>query len=201
MDIRIHGWDATGWFSHQPTGAIPGSPATRSIARKLEKTRGLFHGRVTCRVPGTPALDVQTTAYDVTDSGLAIVHLDGAPGGPVAALAVIPAHRRPRLREDFAFGFVAHLSFLGGLITPEAELAIHDYIDNALRTQPPSTLVFTVEAPRVCTDASIALSAYVERLSVAMLQWLSATDAEAEAGDEDVAASYPVPDQGMCAGA
>jgi hypothetical protein len=190
LDIRIHGWDATGWFSHQPTGVRPAS-----LLRKLKKAPGAFHGRFACRVPGTPVLDIQATAYDLADSGLAIVHLDDDPGGPIGALTVIPAHRRSRLRNDFAFGYVAHLSFLGGLITPDSELAIYEYIENTLRTQPPSTLVFTVEAARLCPDVSIALSAFVEQLSAAMLHWLCDKDAEAERGAEDRAASLVMPGQ------
>jgi hypothetical protein len=113
----------------------------------------------------------------LTDAGLAIVHLDGA---PIGALTVLPAHRRPRLRNEFAFGFVAHLSFLDGLINAESELAIHDYVDQLLRTEQTSTLVITVETAFPHSDAGIVLSTYLEKLSIAMLQWLCANDATAE---------------------
>lgn len=152
------------------------------MLRQLRKAPAAFQGK--CRVPGSPELEFQTTAYDLADAGLALVHLDGAPGGPIAALTVIPAHRRPHLRDDFAFGFVAHLSFLDGLINPASELAIHDYVDNLLLTEPTSTLVFTVETARAGPDTSIVLSAYLEKLSIAMLQWLCAKDAMAQAAEE-----------------
>jgi hypothetical protein len=71
---------------------------------------------------------------------------------------------------------------LDGLINPDSQLAIHDYVENLLLAEPTSTLVFTVETARACSDTSIVLSAYLEKLSIAMLQWLCAKDAEAESG-------------------
>ena len=171
-DIHIHGWDSTGWFWHD---IVPEAHETGVILRRLKKAPAAFQG--TCRVHGSPIFEFQTTAYDLTDAGLAIVHLDGA---PIGALAVLPAHRRPRLRNEFAFAFVAHLSFLDGLIDAESELTIHDYVDLLLRTERTSTLVFTVETARAQLDAGIVLSTYLEKLSIAMLQWLCAKDATAE---------------------
>lgn len=171
-DIHIHGWDSTGWFWHD---IMPESHETAVVLRRLNKAPAAF--QTTCRVQGSPSFEFQTTAYDLTDAGLAIVHLEGA---PIGALTVLPAHRRPRLRNEFAFGFVAHLSFLDGLINAESELAIHDYVDHLLRSEQTSTLVFTVETGCPHSDASIVLSTYMEKLSIAMLQWLCANDAEAE---------------------
>lgn len=171
-DIHIHGWDSTGWFWHD---IMPEAHETAVVLRRLKKAPAAFQG--TCRVRGSPSFEFQTTAYDLTDAGLAIVHLDGA---PIGALTVLPAHRRPRLRNEFAFGFVAHLSFLDGLINEESELAIHDYVDQLLRTEHTSTLVFIVETARPHSDAGIVLSRYLENLSIAMLQWLCANDATAE---------------------
>ena len=91
---------------------------------------------------------------------------------------MVPANRRSRLRGDFAFGFVAHLSFFDGLIGPDAELAIHDYMENALRTEPAATHVFIVETAHPFADAGMALSAYLEKLSMAMLHWLREKDRE-----------------------
>lgn len=201
LDVHIHGWDSTGWFWHEPAATVPGAHETSAILQKLSKAPGAFHGTFRCRVPGSAAVEFQTTAYDLKDSGLAVIHLDGVPGGPIGALTIIPAQRRPRLRKEFAFGFVAHLSFFDGLINPESELAIHDYVDTQLQTEPPSTLVFTVETARVCVDVSIALSAYLERLSIAMLHWLCAKDAGADAAEQDVSTAFLVPEQGLCAGA
>jgi hypothetical protein len=111
---------------------------------------------------------------------LAIVHLDGSSGGPIGALTVLPAHRRPRLRDEFALACVAYLSFLDGLIRQDSEPAIHEYVDSLLRTEQSSTLVITVETARDSSDIGIALSMYLEKLSIAMLQWLCAKDAAAQ---------------------
>jgi hypothetical protein len=177
--IQIHGWDSTAWFSHELADNLPDTTETGAVLRKLRKAPAAFQGR--CCVPGSPAVEFRTTAYDLADSGLAIVHEDGASGGPIGALTVLPAHRRPRLRDEFAFGFVSHLSFLDGLINPASELAIHEYVESQLRTDPKSTLVFTLETSCTCPDTSLALSAYLEKLSIAMLHWLCAKDAEAAA--------------------
>jgi hypothetical protein len=68
------------------------------------------------------------------------------------------------------------------LIKPDSELEIHDYVDDLLRTDQTSTLVFTVETAQACSDTSLVLSAYLEKLSIAMLEWLCAKDAQAESG-------------------
>jgi hypothetical protein len=98
---------------------------------------------------------------------------------PIGALAIVPANRRCRLRSEFAFGLIAHLSFLSGLITPDSELQILDYIEEALRSEPLSTLAFTLESAHIDADVSIVLATYLERLSTAMLVWLRMNDSEA----------------------
>jgi hypothetical protein len=179
-DIQIHGWDSAGWFRHEVTGILPTAREAGAVLRKLREAPAAFEDR--CRVRGSPVVEFRTTAYDLADAGLAIVHEDGAAGGPIGALTILPVHRRPRLRKEFAFGFVAHLSFFDGLIKPDSELAIHDYVDELLRTDQTSTLVFTVEAAPASSDTSLVLSAYLEQLSIAMLGWLCAKDAQAECG-------------------
>lgn len=176
--IHIHGWDSIGWFSHEVDGVAHGDHETGPVLRKLRKAPAAFQG--SCSAPGSPVCEFQTSAYDLTDAGLAIVHLDGSSGGPIGALTVLPAHRRPRLRDEFAFGFVAHLSFLDGLISQDSEPAIHEYVDNLLRTDQSSTLVITVKTARDSSDIGIVLSTYLEKLSIAMLQWLCAKDAAAQ---------------------
>lgn len=179
-DIQIHGWDSSGWFRHEVTGILPKAREAGAVLRKLREAPAAFEDR--CRVRGSPVVEFRTSAYDLADAGLAIVHQDGAAGAPIGALTILPAHRRPRLRKEFAFGFVAHLSFFDGLITPDSELAILDYVDDLLRTDQTSTLVFTVETAQACSDTSLVLSAYLENLSIAMLEWLCAKDAQAESG-------------------
>lgn len=72
-DIHIHGWDSTGWFWHKLTGIVPEAHETGAMLRKLRKAPAALQGK--CRVPGSPTLEFQTTAYQLRDAGLAIVHL------------------------------------------------------------------------------------------------------------------------------
>jgi hypothetical protein len=136
-------------------------------------------------------VDFHTTVYDLTDAGLAMVHLDGDLHAPIGVVAVIPAQRRRRLRPEFAFGFVSFLSFLGAAASPDSELAIHDYLESVLRTDTASALVFTVEGPQLDSDTSIVTSAFFENLAVAMLQWLCPEHAEMEAGDDGIFEACP----------
>jgi hypothetical protein len=124
-------------------------------------------------VPGLPCVEFYTAVYDLGDAGLAIVHSDGADGGPVGILAVIPHNRRRLLRKDFAFELMTLISFLGSPVNSGSELAIHDYIEEALRTEPPATQVFAVETAEVNPDIAIVLSAHFENLAAAMLDWMA----------------------------
>ena len=186
VDIHLYGWNDQGGFWHGPTDIAPASNGTNSILRKLRNAPGTFHGKLRCSVPGLPGMDFQTTVYDLTDAGLAMVHLDGFPHAPIGVVAVIPAERRPHLRPEFAFGFVSFLSFLGATASPDSELAINDYLESVLRTDTASTLVFTMEGSQLDSDTSIVASAFFENLSMAMLQWLCTKHAEPEAVDHDI---------------
>jgi hypothetical protein len=124
-------------------------------------------------VPGSPCIEFYTTVYDLRDTGLAIVHWDGADGGPVGIVAVIPRNRRKLLRNDFAFELMTLISFLGSPVNSGSELAIHDYIEEVLRTEPSATQIFSVETGEVSPDIGIVLSAHFENLSAAMLDWMA----------------------------
>jgi len=156
-----------------------------STAPKIKNARGAFNGVLRCSVPGLPSIDFHTTVYDLMDAGVAIVHLDGAKGGPAGIMAVVPAARRNRLRPEFAFEFVTLLSFLGAPTRGGAELAVCDYIENVLRTQNSATQVFTVEAAHLGEDDGIVLSAHFEHLAAAMVDWLARKDAEGDEEDEE----------------
>jgi hypothetical protein len=201
VEIHLYGWNDQGGFWHGPTEIAPALNGTGSILRKLRNAPGTFHGKLHCSVPGLPAMDFQTTVYDLTDAGLAMVHLDGFPHAPIGVVAVIPAQRRRLLRPEFAFGFVSFLSFLGATASPDSEIAIHDYLENVLRTDTASALVFAMEGqgPQLDSDTSIVASAYFENLSIAMLQWLSTKHAEPEGDDDDVSEVSPA--TAVCASA
>ena len=189
--IHLYGWNDQGGFWHGPTEVAPASNGPSSILRKLRNASGTFHGKLRCTVRGLPAVDFQTTVYDLTDAGLAMVHLDGDLHAPIGVVAVIPEERRRHLRPEFAFGFVSFLSFLGAAASPDSELAIHDYLESVLRTDTASALVFTVEGAQLDSDTSIVTSAYFENLAIAMMEWLSPKHAEPEADDDDISEVCP----------
>jgi hypothetical protein len=199
VEIHLYGWNDQGGFWHGPTEIAPALNGTGSILRKLRNAAGTFHGKLHCGVPGLPGMEFQTTVYDLTDAGLAMVHLDGFPHAPIGVVAVIPAERRRRLRPEFAFGFVSFLSFLGAMATPDSELAIHDYVESVLRTDTASALIFTMEGSQLDSETSIVASAYFENLSIAMLQWLSTKHAQPEADDDDISEVSPA--TAVCASA
>ena len=190
-EIHLYGWNDQGGFWHGPTEIAPASNGTGSILRKLKNAPGTFHGKLRCTVRGLPGVDFHTTVYDLTDAGLAMVHLDGDLHAPIGVVAVIPAERRRHLRPEFAFGFVSFLSFLGAAASPDSELAIHDYLETILKTDTASALVFTVEGAQLDSDTSIVTSAYFENLAVAMLEWLNTKHAEPEADDDDISEVRP----------
>ena len=189
--IHLYGWNDEGGFWHGPTEIPSALNGAGSILRKLKNAPGTFNGKLRCNVRGLPGVDFQTTVYDLTDAGLAMVHLDGDLHAPIGVVAVIPAQRRRNLRPEFAFGFVSFLSFLGAAASPGSELAIHDYLESVLQTDTASALVFTVEGSRLDSDISIVTSVYFENLAIAMLQWLSTKHAEPEAGDDDISEVCP----------
>lgn len=179
-EFQVHGWDCAGGFWHGPTAITVATAGSGSIARKLEGSRGFFSGRFRSH-----GMEFQTAIHDLGDAGIALIHMDGLRAG---ALAVIPAERRNHLRADFAFGFVAFLSFLGGLTSEASELAIHDYVETVVRAAGDEALVFSVEADcGCCPEVSIALSTLFERLAGAMLPWLnSRTESLARQEKEEI---------------
>jgi hypothetical protein len=183
-EIHLYGWNDEGGFWHGPTEVAPALNGAGPILRRLMHAPGTFHGKIRCNVRGLPGVDFQTTVYNLTDAGLAMVHLDGDLHAPIGVVAVIPAKRRRHVRPEFAFGFVSFLSFLGAAASPDSELAIHDYLENVLRTDTASALVFTVEGAQLDSDTSIVTSAYFENLAIAMLEWLDTKHAEPEADDD-----------------
>ena len=99
VEIYLYGWNDEGGFWHGPTEIAPALNGTGSILRKLRNAPGTFHGKLHSSVPGLPGMDFQTTVYDLTDAGLAMVHLDGFPHAPIGVVAVIPAQRRVPTRN------------------------------------------------------------------------------------------------------
>src|ERR1017187_3411180 len=195
-DVHLHGWDSEAESWHGPIPLAPGGRRARPALAGVRTARGAFHGKLRCSVPGLPCIEFYTAVYDLRDTGLAVVHLDGADGGPVGIVAVIPRNMRRLLRNDFAFELMTLISFLGSPVNSGSELAIHDYIEEVLRTEPSATQVFAVETAEVNSDIGIVLSAHFENLAAAMLDWMATREPQEDTmlAGEDCKACATIPD-------
>jgi hypothetical protein len=189
-DIHLHGWDSQAEAWHGPIPLAPGKRGARAALAGVRNARGAFHGKLRCSVPGVPCIEFHTEVYDLRDAGLAIVHLDGADGGPVGIVAVVPRNRRKFLRSDFAFELMTFVSFLGSPVNRGSELPIHDYIDEVLRSEPSATQVFALETSEVSPDIGIVLSAHFENLAAAISDWM-ATREPPDSGALEGDAAHP----------
>jgi hypothetical protein len=171
-EIRIYGWDARSETWHGPN-ELRGCGADKRLLRALQGVHGKsWFGPVTCRSNGEPATRFFALVHDLSDSALASIYCDESKAGPAEILVVIPAHRRPRLREDFAFEFLSHARFLGA-IAPGSELRLHDAIAEGLAQPSDSTtLVFSIASGSWPSDLDHVLSGCVEKLAVTLSCWL-----------------------------
>jgi hypothetical protein len=90
-------------------------------------------------------------------------------------LVVIPGNRRGRLREDFAFEFLAYARFLG-VINAGGELQVHDAITSAIADHQSGPLVFSISGAEWAGDLDHCLSLCVEKIAVTLCHWLEDED-------------------------
>lgn len=176
--IALHGWDSRGQVWHGPDELAYEISGSREILRKLRPLASSWHGRLHAQMAGQLSLNFCASIHDLGDAGIAIIDLEGSPGGPLEVTLVVPAHRRARVREDFAFEFAAFLRFLEGPKSSGSELAIHDYIHRVLsETGATTTLVFSVETRFLESEVQILIAEQVERLAISMIAWMTEKDA------------------------
>jgi hypothetical protein len=176
--VELHGWDSRGQVWHGPDELAYTLSGSREILRKLRPLASSWHGRLHARMPGQLSLNLWASIHDLGDTGLAVIDLEGSPGGPLEVTLVVPTHRRARVRKDFAFEFAAFLRFLEGPESSGSELAIHDYIQRALReTAAATTLVFSIETRYLEREVQILIAQQVERLAISMIAWITEKDA------------------------
>jgi len=176
--IVLHGWDSRGQVWHGPDELAYALSSSREILRKLRPLASSWHGRLHTQLPGRLSIDFYASIHDLGDAGLAIIDLEGSPGGPLEVTLVVPAHRRARVRKDFAFEFAAFLRFLEGPVSSGSELAIHDYIHRVLsETGSATTLVFSIETRFLEREVQILIAEQVERLAISMIAWMNEKDA------------------------
>jgi len=145
----------------------------RRLLRALEAAPGKsWYGPVNCRTSGGPPTRFFALVHDLSDCAIASIYCDESKAGPAEILAVIPAHRLSRLRDEFAFEFLAYARFLGSL-SAGAELQVHDAIASAIAEPHDSnTLVFSISSALWPSDCDAVLSCCVEKIAVTLCQWL-----------------------------
>jgi hypothetical protein len=131
-----------------------------------------WYGPVQCTTSGRRSSRFFALVHALKDCGVAMLYCDESKAGPAEIVIVVPAKHRTRLREDFAFEFVAFASFLGCL-GAGADLSVHQRINAALaETSETDSLVFSVSSGLWESDLDYVLSRCVEKVAVAMLSWL-----------------------------
>lgn len=101
-----------------------------------------------------------------------MIYYDESKTGPAEVLAIIPAGRRDRLRDEFAFEFLGFTRFLGQL-RPGAELRVHEAVAAALQDrEETNTLVFCISSPLWPGELDSSLSHCVEKVALTLCQWL-----------------------------
>ena len=161
------------------------------MLRALEAAPGKsWYGQVNCRTVGAPATRFFSLVHDLSDCAIASIYCDESKAGPAEILAVIPAHRRSYLRDEFAFEFLAYARFLGS-ISPGAELQVHDLIASAIAVPRDSTtLIFSISSGLWPSDCDAVLACCVEKIAVTLCQWLGKPSAiTSRAGPSSVSAA------------
>jgi len=176
--IHLYGWDSRSETLHGPNELGCCSLPDKRLLQALRAAPGRsWYGPVKYCIPGEPATRFFALVHDLSDCAIASIYCDESKSGPAEILAVIPADRRPRLRADFAFEFLAFARFLGAL-SAGAELQVHDAIASAIADQRDSNaFVFSISTGLWPSDHDAVLSCCVEKVAVALCQWLDESSA------------------------
>jgi hypothetical protein len=169
----LYGWDSRLRFWHGPdelNAAVRNG--SRRLADSLRRSPGAsWYGPVQCAFPGEPTARFFALAQRLDDSAFATLYCGESKTGPAEIVGVIPAARRPRLRPEFAFEFLAFASFVGSL-PAETSLEINNHLEAALaETSPSESLVFSIGTGIWEGHADHMLSLAVEKIAIAMLHW------------------------------
>jgi hypothetical protein len=182
--VELHGWDSRAGAWHGPTELTFTLRGCGRILSQLRELPGSWYGKLRTEAPEELPLSFHVSIHDLWDAGLALLDIEGSPGGPLEVIIAIPAQRRARIRPDLAFELVAFLSFLKGLENPGSEMAIHDYVQRVLEeSDATSTLVFSIETRFVVPESRMLISEQAERLAMSMIAWMAEKDAPPGAGE------------------
>jgi hypothetical protein len=123
-------------------------------------------------MPGEPAARFFALVHDLADCAVALLYCGESKAGPAEIIAVIPPDRHLRLRDEFAFEFLAFARFLGS-VGASTELEVHAAIDSAVAEhRDAGTLVFSIRSGLWPDDLGPVLSRCVEKVAVTLCQWL-----------------------------
>jgi hypothetical protein len=170
--MQLYGWDSRTETWHGPNEISPSVPPAQRLLQALRAAPGKsWYGPVNC-CAGEPAGRFFALVHDLSDCALAVIYCDESKTGPAEILAVLPPERRGRLREEFAFEFVAFARFLNS-IGAGAELQVNDGIAAAIAAADDSdTLVFSLSSGLWPSDLDHVLSQCVEKVAIALCHWL-----------------------------
>jgi hypothetical protein len=116
-------------------------------------------------------LPVCTSAFDLRDGVLALIEIDSSPGAPPSIVLVVPGQRRTEVRPELAFEFVSFLRFLR-IVDDGSELAVHDYVEAALREAPGrNSVAFSIGATPAEPEVDLALAEHIECLAAGLVHW------------------------------
>ncbi len=148
-----------------------------------------WYGAVKCCATSEPATRFFALVHDLSDCAIASIYCDESKTGPAEILAVSPSDRRLRLRDEFAFEFVAFVQFLG-TISAGAELKLQDLIASAIEEQKdPHPLVFSISSGLWPYDLECVLSLCVEKVAVTLCHWLNGPCFSRRAGHGSICAA------------
>lgn len=176
MLVEIHGWDARERQWHAPAILEHSLKGCGTLARKMRQFSGSWHGKLSADIPGEPRLSFFACVHDLGDCGLGALDLDGMDGGPLQFVLAVPAHRRGSTRDELAFEFTSYVRFLEGAQSRGSEMALHDYIEQALRAPGSGHLVFSVESRPLLPEMQLLVSQQAERLAMGIVAGLEARD-------------------------
>ena len=174
--IALYGWDSRNEIWHGPTELgscdVTDKRLLQALRTAANHASNSWFGAVNCCTAGEPMSRFFAVINDLSDSVIVSIYCNESKAGPAEILAVVPANRRSRLREEFAFEFLAFARFLGTL-SAGAELQVHDAIASVLADQHNSrNLVFSISSVIWPGDLDRALSCCVEKIAVTLCRWL-----------------------------
>lgn len=171
--ISWYGWDSQRETWHGPSELAGGAPDAR-LLQALQGVAGRsWYGSVNCCKSQGMGARFFALVHDLSDCATASIYCGESKAGPAEILTVIPAGRRGRLREEFAFEFVSFARFLGA-VSAGAELRVHDSMAAAITEEPASrAIVFSISSGLWPEDLELALSRCVEKVAVTLCAWLA----------------------------